>query len=365
MKGKAAVFLGPERPLEIREYTVNPPGPDEILVRISRCNICGSDLHVLKGHGPPGIVEGTPQILGHEMMGTVYALGANVKTDYAGVPLKEGDRVAYAYFRPCGRCWACISGTAACLVRYAHWLGVSAETPPHFNGAFGEYYYIGPRQWVYKVPDELEDDVVSPINCALSEVLYGLHRVGITLGDTVVIQGAGGLGLYATAVAREMGAGKVIVLDMQEERLVLALEFGAHYILDISQMLDEERVAKVKELSGGDGADVVAELTGSPHAVAEGMNMLRPGGRYLMIGNINLGLATEFDPAVAVRGSKRMVGVIVYEAWVIPRALDFLVRCAGKYPFHKVISHSYSLDEINEAVEFASKGKSIRVTLIP
>ena len=365
MKGKAAIYLGPGKPLEFREYPVVPPGPEEILVKITRCNICGSDLHVLEGHGPPGVLEGNPQILGHEMMGTIQAQGKDVKTDYTGKALKEGDRVVFAYFRPCGRCWACVSGTAACLARYAHWLGVSADQPPHFNGAFGEYYYIGSRQWVYKVPDELEDDVVSPINCALSEVVYGLHKVGVTLGDTVVIQGAGGLGLYATAVAREMGAGRVIVLDMLSERLDMALEFGAHNIVDISSHGDEERVEMVRELSDGDGADVVAELTGSPHAVREGMDMLRAGGRYLMIGNINLGLATEFDPAVVVRGSKKVVGVIVYEAWVIPRALDFLVRCAEKYPFHKVISHTYGLEEINDAVEFASKGKAIRVTLVP
>ncbi len=295
----------------------------------------------------------------------MQAIGENVKTDYIGKPLREGDRVAYAYFRPCGRCWACISGAAACLNRYAHWLGVSADVPPHFNGAFAEYYYIGARQWVYKVPDELENDLVSPINCALSEVLYGLHRVGITLGDTVAIQGAGGLGLYAAAVASEMGAGRVIVLDKIQERLDLAMQFGAHFIVDVSRYDERERVSRVKELSGGDGADVVAELTGSPHAVAEGMDMLRPGGRYLMIGNINLGLATEFDPAVAVRGSKKMFGVVVYEAWVIPRALDFLVRCARKYPFKKIISHTYKLEDINEAVEFAAQGKAIRVTLVP
>ena len=93
-----------------------------------------------------------------------------------------------------------------------------------------------PGHWVFKVPDELSDALVSPINCALSEVIYGLNQIGITLGDTVVIQGAGGLGLYATAVAREMGSGKIIVLDRLPARLALAKEFGADETLNVDEI---------------------------------------------------------------------------------------------------------------------------------
>ena len=172
--------------------------------------------------------------------------------------------------------------------------------------------------WVFKVPDELPDTLVSPINCALSEVIYGLNQIGITLGDTVVIQGAGGLGLYATAVAREMGAGKIIVLDRLPTRLALAHEFGADYTLNVDELDMEERVDYVLDQTGGIGADLVAEFVGSPHVLAEGVDMLRWGGRYLWIGNINLGFPTEIDPGNIVRCSKTIRGVIVYEPWVIP-----------------------------------------------
>jgi threonine dehydrogenase-like Zn-dependent dehydrogenase len=325
-------------------------------------NICGSDLHFWHGHGPR-INPDIAQVLGHEMMGVVYALGRNVKTDSLGRPLKEGDRICYSYFRNCGACWSCLSGTAACQYRYRDWIGVSADLHPHFRGAFGEYYYMHPGHWVFKVPDELPDEMVAAVNCAVSEVLYGLHKVGVTLGDTVVIQGAGGLGLYAIAVAREMGAGCVISLDRVEERLALAREMGADHTLNVEATEWEERVTRVREWSGGNGADVVVEVAGDPDCVQEGVDMMRPGGRYLWIGNINLGFTTLIDPASLVRTCKTVTAIIVYEGWVIPRALDFLVRTRGRYPYHKVISHRFKLTEINRALELSAARKVIRATL--
>ena len=130
----------------------------------------------------------------------------------------------------------------------------------------------------------------------MSEVIYGFNQIGITLGDTVVIQGAGGLGLYATAVAREMGAGKIIVLDRLPARLALAREFGADETLNVDEIDMKSRVEYVLDQTGGIGADLVAEFVGSPRVLAEGVEMLRWGGRYLWIGNINLGFPTEIDP---------------------------------------------------------------------
>lgn len=362
MKGKVAVFLEPGRPMEFREYPIPDAESDAIVVKMRLSNICGSDIHFWRGRGPR-VESDIPQVLGHEMTGEIYALGENVKTDSRGEPLHVGDRIVYSYFKPCGKCWMCLTGLPGCPNRYRDWLGVSSEQWPHFHGAFGEYYYMKPGHWVFKVPDELADEMVSPINCALSEVIYGLHKIGITLGDTVVIQGAGGLGLYATAVAREMGAGRIIVLDKIPKRLELAQSFGADHILNVDETSGSERVEQIKEWTRGMGADIIAELTGSPHVLAEGIDMLRWGGRYLWIGNINLGFPTEIDPGSVVRCSKTLRGIIVYEAWVIPRALDFLCRTKDKYPFDSIVSHKFPFEQINEAFAFAEQGKSIRVSL--
>src|SRR5919197_6319236 len=116
-----------------------------------------------------------------------------------------------------------------------------AGEPPHFRGAYGEYYYLRKGQTLCKVPPELSDAVTSPVNCALCEALYGLDQIGIRLGDTVVIQGAGGLGLYATAIAKDMGAGQVIVLGRRPDRLALARAFGADLMLSTEELNEEER----------------------------------------------------------------------------------------------------------------------------
>jgi len=365
MKGKAAVFTGAGRPMEIREFPVTDPEPGAIIVRVTMANICGSDLHMWKGETVLGMGPG-PWILGHEMTGKVFRLGEGVRTDFTGQPLAEGDRVVYAYYRPCGRCYICLKGDrAACPQRFpSSWL--SAEVPPHFNGAYAEYYYLMPGQPVFKVPDELSDEEVAPVNCALSQVIYGLHCVKVEFGDTVVIQGAGGLGLYACAVAREMGAGRVIAIDRLKNRLEMALSFGADEVIDMGELTSpRDRLRRVRELTGGWGADVVVEVAGVPQAVTEGIPMLRMAGRYLWIGNISRGPTAEIDPSTIILGNRRIIGVATYEAWAIPKALDFLKRTRDRYPFNRLLSHKFRLEEINEAFEMASRGEVTRAAMIP
>jgi len=362
MTGKAAIWWEAGKPLEIREYPVPDVKPDGILVKLHLANICGSDIHFVEGRGPR-LKGGIPQILGHEMMGTIQKLGREVKTDSLGQPLAEGDRLVYSYYSPCGQCWACSTGVPGCPNRYRRWLGVPADTPPHFNGAFAEYYYLHPGHWTFKIPLDLPNNVVSPVNCALAQMVYSIHKIGIMLGDTVVIQGAGGLGLYGVAVAKEMGAGRVISLDKRDHRLEMAKAFGADVTINVEKMPHAQRLEMIKDLTHGVGADVVVEVCGSPDAVDEGMRMARVGGRYLLIGNINLDMAGQVDPGNAVRFSKTIMAVSVYQQWVIPRALDLLVRCKDRYPFDKIISHTFPLEEINAAMDFARTGQPIRVAL--
>lgn len=362
MKGKAAIWWEAGKPLEIREYPVPDVKPDGVLVKLNLANICGSDIHFVEGRGPR-LKGGIPQILGHEMMGTIQRLGREVKTDSLGQPLQEGDRLVYSYYSPCGQCWACFTGVPGCPNRYRRWLGVPADTPPHFNGAFAEYYYLHPGHWTFKVPSDLPNHVVSPVNCALAQMVYSIHQVGITLGDTVVIQGAGGLGLYGIAVAKEMGAARVISLDRRDHRLEMAKAFGADVTINVERMPRTQRLEMIGDLTRGVGADVVVEVCGSPDAVDEGMRMARVGGRYLLIGNINLDMAGQVDPGNAVRFSKTITAVSVYQQWVIPRSLDLLVRNRDRYPFDKIISHTFPLEEINTAMDFARSSQPIRVAL--
>ncbi len=366
-KGRAAVYKEFGQPMEIKEYPVPEPEPGAILIKVSRANICGSDLHQWRGDlNLTALGAPLPAILGHEMTGTVAKLGEGVLTDSAGEPLAVGDRVVYRYFRPCGHCRACLRGEdAACPI--APLAVVSpCEEPPHFLGGFADYYYLRPNQTVLKVPDDLTDDMVAPANCALSQVIYGLERVGFSFGETIAIQGAGGLGIYATAVAKDMGAEKVIVIDGIDERLELAKAFGADELIDIREIkTPTERWLKVKELTGGWGADVVAELVGFPHVIPEGIDMLGNGGRYLEIGNVSFGLTYEAEPCRLVIYNRSIIGVSQYPASSLQKALDFLSRAKDKYPFDKILARSYPLEEVERAFEDQEKGLVTRATIVP
>ncbi len=345
--GRAAVFHGPGKPFEIRELPLPEVEPDAVLIRVTRANICGSDLHFWRGDAPLRLPE-DGWIYGHEMTGRVARLGSRVTADSLGRPLKEGDRVAYSYFYPCGRCPACLDRKpAACPQKVGRPLGPSQF--PHFHGAFAEYYYLRPGGSLFLVPDALPDAIVASVNCALAQVLFGLQQVGLGFGQSVVMQGAGGLGVQAAAVAKAMGAAPVIVIDQLPGRLELARAFGADHAINLKEVTDrKERVSLVRKLTGG-GAHVVCDFVGVPAVIPEGIEMLRPGGTYLEIGTISRGLTVELEPAQLVWGSKKIVGVVMYDPRVIPEALDFLVRSRGRFPFDRLISHTFPLEQIDEA----------------
>lgn len=369
--GAAAVFEGAGKPFSIREYPVPAPAPGEILVRISRCDLCGSDLHMWRGDADLaafGVTWGV--VLGHEMVGRVEALGGGVTADATGAPLAPDDRIVWSYHHPCRRCRACLRGQLnACPTGGARMM-TPAATPPHFFGGFAQYHLLPPGAAVFRAPDELSDEALAPVNCALAEVVFGLEEAALRMGEAVVVQGCGGLGLFACAVAREMGATPVIAVDLVPERLALARAFGADHIVDASEITDPRaRVAEVHRLTDGWGADVVVEVVGSPDVVNEGIRMLARYGRYLEIGNISPRRTYKADPSLLVGGNKRIIGVSFYRPETLRVALDLLVRTRTRYPYDRMLSHAYPLERIDEAFQEADTFRGattvVRATIEP
>jgi threonine dehydrogenase-like Zn-dependent dehydrogenase len=363
--GRAALFFGPGKPMELIELPVPDPEPGAVVVRVTRANICGSDLHIWRGDGFLGaMARDDGRIIGHEMTGVVHALGDGVRADWAGAPLAHGDRVVYQYFAPCGRCRSCVRGmTEACARSFKVLQGKPTEFP-YFRGAYADYFYVTPQMAIYKVPDALSDTMVAGVNCALAQVVMGLDRVQVGMGDRVVIQGAGGLGVYATAVARERGAETVIVIDGFDDRLELARRMGADHIIDLREVASpDERVARVKELTGGWGADVVCEFVGRSAAISEGLRMVGIGGRYLEIGTFYPGSTVEIDPGFLVMGNVRLEAVAAYDARSLERSLGFLGRHVHDLPLDHVVV-DYPLDRINDAFADQDAGRVTRASLV-
>ena len=344
MKGRIAVIKGPRQPFDIQEYDVPDPEPGAILVKMSQAGICGSDLHYWRGDSP---VPQGGQVMGHEGTGVVDKLGRGVTTDALGTPLSEGDRVIHNAVISCNRCPQCLRGDHNLCVNFVIYRPVGQF--PYFVGTYADYYYVSPDQQVFKVPDELPDDILSPVNCAMGTVTQGLTVAGCREGQNVVIQGAGGLGLTAAAMAKDMGADRVIVLDRLDNRLQLAEEFGADYTINVEEYnTSETRVNRVWELTRGRGADIVMELVGISSLMPEGIAMLTKGGTFVEIGHISPG-KVEIDPSSIVRSGKRIIGSIMYKPVLMATILDFLVRSHRRLPFDKIVSHKFKLADIDEA----------------
>ncbi|MBD47660.1 MAG: zinc-binding alcohol dehydrogenase [Dehalococcoidia bacterium] len=366
MKGRVAVCKEHSKPFVIEEYEVPALEPGAILLEMKQAGICGSDLHYWRGDQTNVELPKTGRVMGHEGFGTVHSLGKGANRDSLGKSLREGDRIVYTAIFACNHCRMCLKGMEnLCINRPLP----AAGDHPYFTGTFGDFLYLPPLHPVFKAPDSLPDEVLAPINCATGTVTHGLISAGATQGQTIVIMGAGGLGLTATAVAKDMGADQVIVLDRLENRLQLALEFGADAVINI-EIYDtiESRLEKVKALTKEKGADIVIELVGKPDLVTEGIPMLDNGGTFLEIGDIVKGGKAEIDPSLLLMG-KRIIGSLMYPAHLIPKMMDFLERNLETRPFARLVSHKFSLSDINHAFSEAEwnsrKTEVTRAVLIP
>jgi threonine dehydrogenase-like Zn-dependent dehydrogenase len=354
---KLALLSAVGGPIELAEFPLTTPAPGTVALKLRMAGICGSDLHIFRGELPLFY----PFPLGHEMVGEIAELGAGVTADATGKPLGVGDRVVTPYFWLCGRCRPCSRGRPYACENLMAGEYRMHDAEPHFTAAHGEYYYTHRLQPLYKVPEELPDAAVAPLNCALAQVLFALRDV--RLGDTVVIQGAGGLGINAAAVARTAGAAKVIVIDMIAERLNLASNFGATECIDASGLSTSELTQRVRTSTEGVGADWVLEVVGIPGVIPEGIAFLNNAGTLLEVGNVGTGRTFQLDPSALVYGNKSIRGVMLYDPITLSVGLSFLQHT--NFPFDQLMPDPYHLADVNEAYASANDGSVPRGALVP
>jgi len=233
-------------------------------------------------------------------------------------------------------------------------------------GGFAEYSYILPGSQVVKIPDELPTEEVAGIACAFSIVMHAYDRLGsIKHQDNVVIVGSGPVGLYSLLLAKEGGSGKAIVIDAIEERLDLARRWGADHVINIKEKGDPAlRQEEILELTDGIGADVVVECAGTPESFAEGLGMIRRGGRYLVIGQTS-GLTAPIVPALIVIGELEVLGSISAVISDYRRAIQFIEKNRNKYPLADIVTTKYKLEQANEAIAAMEMGKEVKPVLVP
>ncbi|MFF2347645.1 zinc-binding dehydrogenase [Pseudarthrobacter sp. NPDC058119] len=358
MKGITTVLSAPGE-VDQREYDLADPEAGEILLKMIRANVCGSEVHILHGRHPL-VTAGC--VLGHEGVGRIDRLGSGVTSDFAGHHLEEGDRVVATYFQVCRRCPECNRGQGhLCRNSYSGW-ATNADVAPHFHGTFGTHYSIGPNQFVYKVPDSVSSKAVSAANCALSQVYAGCETGEIKMGQKVLVLGAGGLGVCASAVSNRMGA-EVYVAEMAPGRLAKAMEFGAHHAVDLTQAEDGGgRVELMRETTGG-GADVVIDLTGVPDAFSEAVKAVRPGGIMVSIGNISPNKFTQFDPGLFTRSGVQIRAAIRYPATVLGKAVNF-IESSPHLPWEDLVDADFAFNDVRDALKAAESREVTRAGLV-
>jgi threonine dehydrogenase-like Zn-dependent dehydrogenase len=342
--------------VEFRDYELPSPEPGALLVETAAAGVCGSDLHMWEDRHPLKSI-----VLGHEMVGRVTDPSSR-PTDSAGHPLREGDLVSVVYFAYCQHCRACARGqTHLCENGYVQWTQ-SPDDFPHFTGTFGTHYYVSRNHSLFKVPDNVPALVAVSAGCALAQASAGVYRARVKAGDTVVIQGAGGLGLWATARAKERGA-RVIVIDAVERRLEAAAAFGADEVISFTDCPGPaDRVNRVRELTDG-GADTALELTGVPAAVLEGVEMVRTGATYVVIGNVMPGRTIDLDIGSLTRRSVTIHPVIRYHQKILQDSLGFLSRNMGRLPFDQLVDATYPLRDVVRALDDSKARKVNRAAL--
>ena len=359
---RAAVYDAPNTPFAIRDYPLRDVHSDEVLVRVSMSTICRSDIHSYHGHRP----NPCPGILGHEIIGVIDQLGAEIERDMRGDPLAVGDRITWTEYFHHGESYYRdvhdMPQKSHGVRKYGHDL---VEEDPHFLGGFAEYCYVVPGTGILKLPEELSDEEATPINCGVATMVCVTEATQIQMGDVVAIQGLGLLGLYGCAMAKTRGARLVIGLDAVADRLEAAKKFGADVVIDISGREEDDIVAQVRQLAPPDGVDAVIEVCGVPAVVPAGMKMLRIGGRYTLAGLVNPDANVTVDANVFVKKWITLRGIHNYHPRHLIQALDFVVANRGRFPFKDIVDSKFKLDDLGEAFKRASERSVLRAAIVP
>lgn len=338
---KAAIFYEKGRPLILGDAPTPVIGPYEVLVKVSACGICQSDIEYID-LGVPTFKK-PPIILGHEAAGILSKVGEAVEG------LKVGDPVVCGNLYSCGVCRNCRDGRDNIC---DDWMMLGN----HVDGAYAQYVKV-PGRNVFLLPPEIPPEEGCIIADAVSTPFHAVKdRSGIKAGDSVAVFGCGGLGLNCVQIAAAVGA-HVIAVDIYESKLALARDLGASETVNARS---EDQTAEIRQLSGG-GVDVAFELIGRPETISGAYKALRRGGRLVVVG-FSPKEAT-FRPGRLMVEELEIVGSVGSRSADYPRLIE-LIRM-GKIRIKPLITGRFPLSGINEALEVVRKGEGIRTVVVP
>lgn len=327
-RNRAAYMISPKK-IELRELPMPTAKPGEVILKVEYVGVCGSDVHFLETGVRKGKPFPLPFILGHECTGTVTEVGDGVKS------IKVGERVCFEPQITCGKCVYCRSG------HYNMCPDVVFPSTPPYDGMLRDYVAI-PAENAYKLPDEVstkEGALIEPLAVGLSAAEKG----EVTVGKTVVILGAGCIGLVTMMACKAMGASRVIMSDLYPKRLANALRLGADVVINAAE---EDAIQRVMELTGGEGADVVFEVASNPVTAAQTVDMVRRCGIVVMVGNINEKTPYRFMDLMYREGQIRTIYRYCNNFNTALQAV-----ASGRIDIKGIISHEFDFSNVQDAFD--------------
>lgn len=362
-KSAATVLHAYNEPVEVREFEVPDPHDDALVVKVEASTMCGTDVHMHAGDLVP--FSRLPVIMGHEIVGRVAALGKNRVTDAVDRPLAEGDLVAWSYAW-CGHCYWCTVARQPTLCSNARMYGWGpANEFPYVTGGFAEYAYIMPQCKVVKVPENLDPALAASSTCSFRTVMHGFEALGpVSTIDTILVQGSGPVGLYATAVAAQSGARQVLVIGAPDDRLQIARHWGATHTFNVLETEAAQRKEQILALTDRRGPDIVIECSGAGPAFPEGLDLVRKGGRYLVIGQADP-RPQNVSGTIFNMKQINVMGVLSADIPHYYKALNFLADHQDKYPFHELLGNRYTLHTVNDALASMGAHRETKPVILP
>jgi threonine dehydrogenase-like Zn-dependent dehydrogenase len=348
-RARAAVQVGP-RKYEVQDFEIPHVGADDAVMRIETCGLCGSDVDQYDGK-LDAIGLKFPLIPGHEPIGIIEAIGSEATRRWG---LKQGDRVAVEPTLGCGRCRACMTGNSRrCRVgrpgaKLAACGFIPISIKPALWGGLAEYMYLDPNAAVHKVSREIPAELAALFQPVAAGISWAYREPNTRMGDIVVIFGAGQRGLTSVIAAREAGAAAVFVVARRHSahRLALARVFGA----DETIFADEDVVKRVRELTRGEGADVIVDVTAETMApIPAAIEMAKAGGTIVLAGVKGPGVhlqQVEHDRIFAKELTIKGVKNADYHSFEI--AIKLIE--SRKYPLEKMHTHSFGLGSLKQAL---------------
>ncbi|MBM3190389.1 MAG: zinc-binding dehydrogenase, partial [Chloroflexi bacterium] len=337
--------------IELQQVEMEPVPETNALVRIDMNGICGTDVHYF--YDPEIVTQRAPLTLGHEWVGTIMEMGARFpRVDMFGEPIAEGDRIVALYYM-CGQCYYCrvLHQPSLCI-------GGAEMRPyklPRLQGGIGDYMQIPFTSAVVKIPSDMPNETATladPFAVAIGGVERafgsgeGNQRWGMGLGKTVLVQGAGPIGIFTVIAARLAGAAKIVVIGAPKKRLELCQEFGADEVIDFQETSREERREQVLDMTPHHlGPDVVIETAGVPAAFEEGIDLVRRGGTYVEVGHFShRGMATV-DPYVLCMKHIHLYGSWVYTYGNWAETASVMRVTYKTIPYSHLVTHHFRLEQ--------------------